>query len=1154
MVGSLPSSASANASDDITTNPPSMPLRDFTITIEPTETLQDLHSKIEERTGLKAEQQRLIYKGRLISSSNSNSFSQHSNANTNTTAANASAPLDPLSIQISNVAGLENGHTIHLVPRPVPPPVTTTTSTTTGTGIPQPDHHPDDINTSPTLASTGFLSGIGGAGILSALLNLDRDDGDDEDLVDPLETLFSMPRNTTAGTGAGGTRAARGRRRRPNAHRRLATDARHTEPCPLEPLRQGMMTLHTMVGSQTQQEQQEQQYTPFVDRKWFKGQWMDIRDTVNQWLEATVVDILAPDDLLVRVPKTRLDSSSSSAARNISVVNDPAIGANDLEGRMKLLLEPSNMSDHTLADLNDNQELLGYKERRNNDSVQILLVHYNGWPHRWDEWIRSDSERIRPFRTRSKHVANRNHLCPCPESTFHSAPLTHVRSDNDEIDRMAILPELYTALGQVQDIFASAMGVEKHVEKQQMPPMKIGHEDEEVVRPLSRKEQTDLSVAMQELNEDYMEEILTIVQGENEGGKDMDPSDIVVADLDLDTQWKLKKLLESASGYPADKPSSSFELGDDQCLPWKSTKSRHDCGDDSASLESGSGRGGRRREEEECKQEPKFDKRNLEALGPLLDRLGRILIDVAPHVATIADSLPDPPQPETIEDTGTTPSEETEEGLVSMTMDDASTSLRPSWAQTTAPSLFESESNESANNNNNDDILTNPDYVDFVHGFINHTSESPSRRNSSRRNQGEGGLGSSLLSAYLASALGGGITDNGNGPRVVRVGGNDGDGGGGSGLDIHIHAIVTGPGGGGGLPDMNFMQTAGARTARPNTDNGVTVVPSHLPADEEDTGVLDHLYSENPPQEDFRPNNGRDDEIEIEDEDDQSYDNSYSDDSEIPRLLSPHASDSTSSDDDSDNESQTSLPPLLERHRVNSMSSSDGESSSDDSAPPLLVRHRVNSMSSSDGESSSDDSAADDEISSGDSVMSPLESVCASDSESEALGRGDDSASDTPPLKGDDSEDDKSMPTSRESTDEERTLRNPADTPGTPLVIDVMSGGDAEMCVTQMDGDDNNTDEFYNKNESDMTQQTASMAHHLSEISDDSSLETSLHKCDLSIPNHEARLGDDTQRIRDDRPPPSLERVTPGDGNADLQIESVRPSLFHRIFRRRSED
>ena len=49
-----------------------------------------------------------------------------------------------------------------------------------------------------------------------------------------------------------------------------------------------------------------------------------------------------------------------------------------------------------------------YQPRPDNNNVQLLLVHYNGWPHRWDEWIRSDSVRIRPFRTRTHHVIGNN--------------------------------------------------------------------------------------------------------------------------------------------------------------------------------------------------------------------------------------------------------------------------------------------------------------------------------------------------------------------------------------------------------------------------------------------------------------------------------------------------------------------------------------------------------------------------------------------------------------------------------------------------------------------------------------------------------------------------------------------------------------------------
>ncbi len=75
-------------------------------------------------------------------------------------------------------------------------------------------------------------------------------------------------------------------------------------------------------------------------RHFFVGQWLDVKDTVNQWLEATVMDIRFP------------------------------------------------------ADGNGPSE---------------LLIHYNGWPENWDEWIVSNSTRLAPFCTRTTwdiHRAN----------------------------------------------------------------------------------------------------------------------------------------------------------------------------------------------------------------------------------------------------------------------------------------------------------------------------------------------------------------------------------------------------------------------------------------------------------------------------------------------------------------------------------------------------------------------------------------------------------------------------------------------------------------------------------------------------------------------------------------------------------------------------
>lgn len=81
-------------------------------------------------------------------------------------------------------------------------------------------------------------------------------------------------------------------------------------------------------------------------RRFFVGQWLDVKDTVNQWLECTVMAV----------------------------------------------------------------------------SADKVLVHYHGWPSRWDEWIDFDSDRIAAFRTRTLHTVTSSHLSPTPATRLPNAP------------------------------------------------------------------------------------------------------------------------------------------------------------------------------------------------------------------------------------------------------------------------------------------------------------------------------------------------------------------------------------------------------------------------------------------------------------------------------------------------------------------------------------------------------------------------------------------------------------------------------------------------------------------------------------------------------------------------------------------------------------
>ena len=71
-----------------------------------------------------------------------------------------------------------------------------------------------------------------------------------------------------------------------------------------------------------------------------------------------------------------------------------------------------------------------------------LLIHYNGWPTRWDEWIVNSSARIAPFRTRTVHPAHAPFVSPSPNTAVATAPRT---ADDDDV--RVLLPALRALVG-----------------------------------------------------------------------------------------------------------------------------------------------------------------------------------------------------------------------------------------------------------------------------------------------------------------------------------------------------------------------------------------------------------------------------------------------------------------------------------------------------------------------------------------------------------------------------------------------------------------------------------------------------------------------------------------------------------------------------------
>lgn len=755
--------------------------RQFTVRVSPEDRVASLYDQIEASTGLKASQQRLIYRGRLIG-------------------------LKDLSNnpKIKDIAGLSDGQTIHLVKRRE-----TETPETSADGALSSD------STTSRDAGDGDLlgTGSGSRGLLAALLGLSSGLSDESD--EP---------TTTRRWGLGASRAARSSRR-PH-HRLTAEDRQVPDPGSLEPVRQGLLTLHTLLPHMPHS------HNPLeANREWYRGQWLDVLDTVNQWLEATVVEIMHPHQILPQA----LDNPSLSdrpRRRPPQIHCDPPVSASDLEGRRHLLLEPCD-DENDVHDLGG--ELAGFRPRSCNQGVQLLLIHYNGWPHRWDEWIRSDSDRLRPFRTRTRHPNVSTTASPTPQSVFHEAPRTNILPHGDDTDdRWAVLPELARAVAAVNEILqqqiVAAPG--SHDLRSNLPwasstPTAPNHPDDLV--PPSEGE--DTSNIIRPLD-----------------NAELDHEDDGSADLAVN----LDDMLGMALSGPIRPPT---------------TGSRS-----------------------------QYDQRELFNLATLLDRLGRTLTDAAPHVASLAANLASEQANSAEADELF---EEAVEQALEEIADSMPADSDGSAADTSIGGLLSLWSRERRRRNNavsnstNADpaieapsnTVTTPDIEDYVNGLVNMTRGEVRTGPRSRLASDDV---ANLLGAYLAAAtLGGAASSTGDGDaeeagtstgaslgigQLLR-GGTIG-GGGSGGIDIHIHAVVTAPGmatgglgittlgGGGALTATGIGGTRNlfSTTQRRNSSTTSILRTSRTPSgsllssrrrnnpseDEDDAGIFAELYSETP--------------------------------------------------------------------------------------------------------------------------------------------------------------------------------------------------------------------------------------------------------------------------------------------------------------------
>eukprot|EP00954_Amorphochlora_amoebiformis_P022525 1353989-Amorphochlora_amoeboformis.AAC.1 len=163
-------------------------------------------------------------------------------------------------------------------------------------------------------------------------------------------------------------------------------------------------------------------------RPFFKYQWLDVLDQANKWLEAQILDVDG-DSVSIHYKgwKEKYDEilNLSSASEDNNRVRAPLSMYNPTEERYEGFVD---LKTGSKIDVHDTAEkwCVGtitdvINEQPNRYQV---LVHYEGWDTKYDEWINADSYRLAPLYHRTSppeaptlHRSTSNYRPPQDEET-----------------------------------------------------------------------------------------------------------------------------------------------------------------------------------------------------------------------------------------------------------------------------------------------------------------------------------------------------------------------------------------------------------------------------------------------------------------------------------------------------------------------------------------------------------------------------------------------------------------------------------------------------------------------------------------------------------------------------------------------------------------
>lgn len=250
-----------------------------------------------------------------------------------------------------------------------------------------------------------------------------------------------------------------------------------------------------------------------------------------------------------------------------------------------------------------------------------IYVHYNGWGARWDEWIEQSSPRIAPFRTHTVQNAYSFYMSPAPQNNLDGTTTQEMPKN----DRSKLLNEFGEHVKQALELLDKI---------NEMQVGTIDEEDNEGEQNIDIQKKEEKYLLKKKNNKNKMDDNLSLKIEEKKQKKEK-KYDEAISMKSLRFQQNKSNIKERSTGIIS--PNSMKTHTSNNSQFFQDDEIEEIIEEESRTLPSKFMHKKNQNLLKKIRQ--KEIAQRAQQLAPLFDRLGRAMVDLAPHIAMMGSDL-----------------------------------------------------------------------------------------------------------------------------------------------------------------------------------------------------------------------------------------------------------------------------------------------------------------------------------------------------------------------------------------------------------------------------------------------------------------------------------------------------------------------------------